>query len=73
MCSYQESRPDFRLIPFVLCEGNSINFFLASSATDKNVINFIVEETDCHSSDMFADSLSAAIDFMMMGEDNSFS
>ena len=47
----------------MLCEGNSINFFLASAA-DKNVINFIVEESDCYSSDLFTDSLSAAIDFM---------
>jgi hypothetical protein len=47
----------------MLCEGNSINFFLTSSA-DKNVINFIVEKSDCYSSDLFTDSLSAAIDFM---------
>ncbi len=65
MCSYRETRPDYRLIPFMLCEGNSINFFLASAA-DKNVINFIVEESDCYSSDLFTDSLSAAIDFMTM-------
>jgi hypothetical protein len=49
----------------MLCEGNSINFFLASAA-DKNVINFIVEESDFYSSDLFNDSLSAAIDFMTM-------
>jgi hypothetical protein len=65
MCSYRETRPDYRLIPFMLCEGNSINFFLASAA-DKKVINFIVEESDCYSSDLFTDSLSAAIDFMAM-------
>jgi hypothetical protein len=47
----------------MLCEGNSINFFLTSAA-DKNVINFIVEKSDCYSSDLFADSLSAAIDFI---------
>ncbi len=73
MSSYKAPRPDFRLIPFVLSEGNSINFFLASSATDKNVINFVVEEDDCCSSDLFADNLSAAIDFMMMEKENSFS
>lgn len=73
MSSYKASRPDFRLVPFVLCEGNPINFFLASSAEGKNVINFIVEEEDCDSSDLFADSLSAAIDFMTLGKDISFS
>jgi len=65
MCSYKETRPAFRLIPFMLCEGNSINFFLASE-TDKNVINFMVEENDCYGSDLFADSLTAAINFMTM-------
>jgi len=63
MCSYRETRPDYRLIPFMLCEGNSLNFFLAS-AEDKNVINFIVEESDCYSSELFTDSLTAAIEFM---------
>lgn len=63
MCSSRETRPDYKLIPFMLCEGNSINFFLTSAA-DKNVINFIVEKSDCYSSDLFTDSLSAAIDFM---------
>ena len=57
--------PDYRLIPFMLCEGNSNSFFLAAAA-DKNVINFIVEKSDCYSSDLFTDSLSAAIDFMTM-------
>jgi hypothetical protein len=65
MCSYRETRPDFRLIPFMLCEGNSINFFLASAAT-KNVINFTVEKSDCDSPDLFNDSLTTAIDFMTM-------
>ncbi len=73
MSSYRSTRPDFRLIPFVLCEGNAINFFLASSAEDKNVINFIVEEDDCYSTDLFTDSLSAAIDFMMLEKNSSFS
>jgi len=63
MCSYKETRPDFKLIPFMLCEGNSINFFLASAA-DKNVINFMVEENDCYNSDLFSDSLTVAIEFM---------
>jgi len=65
MCSYKETRPDFKLIPFMLCEGNSINFFLASE-TDKNVINFMVEENDRYGSDLFTDSLTAAINFMTM-------
>ena len=63
MCSYRDTRPDYRLIPFMLCEGNSINFFLASAA-DKNVINFIVEKSDFYSSDLFTESLTTAIDFM---------
>jgi hypothetical protein len=49
----------------MLSKGNTINFFLASAA-DKNVINFIVEESDCYSSDLLTDSLTAAIDFMTM-------
>ena len=65
MCSYKETRPDFRLIHFMLCDGNSLNFFLASAA-DKNVINFMVEENDCYGSDLFTDSLTAAINFMTM-------
>ena len=73
MSSCKASRPDFKLIPFVLCEGNPISFFLASSAKGENVINFIIEEEDCSSSDIFADSLSAAIDFMTMEKNNSFS
>ena len=65
MCSYRETRPDYRLILFMLCEGNPINFFLESAA-DKNVTNFIIEESDYYSSTLFSDSLSAAIDFMIM-------
>ena len=49
----------------MLCEGNSINFFLESAA-DKNVINFIVEESTYYSPDLFTDSLTTAIDFMTM-------
>ncbi len=67
MCSYRETIPDFRLIPFMLFEGNALNFFLASAA-DKNVINFMVEESDYNNSDLFNDNLTIAISFMTMGK-----